>query len=40
VLDIPALFAMLMYALLGFLLSWLVGAMAVPARRETVVKRR
>ena len=40
VLDIPALFAMLMYTLLGFLLSWLVSALTVPARRETVVKRR
>lgn len=38
VLDIPALFAMLMYVLIGYLLSWLVGW--VPQRDTTVVRKR
>lgn len=37
VLDVSALFAMLMYAIIGYALSWLIGSLA-PS--ETVVKRR
>lgn len=37
VLDVTALFAMLMYAIIGFALSYLVGSLTP---RETVTKRR
>lgn len=38
VLDFPALFAILMYAILGYILSWLVGW--VPTGERTVVRKR